>query len=85
MHVAILWTINDFPTYGNLSWWVTKGKLACPICNKDTFSLPLQSRLCYMDYHHILNVTHPCCKNKRAFNGKVENRIAPNILIVMEY
>jgi hypothetical protein len=36
MHAALLWTINDFPAYANLSGWSTKGKLACPVCNKDT-------------------------------------------------
>ncbi|XP_026384960.1 uncharacterized protein LOC113280563 [Papaver somniferum] len=30
MHAAVLWTINDFPAYGNLSGWSTKGYLACP-------------------------------------------------------
>ncbi|XP_031105391.1 uncharacterized protein LOC116010220 [Ipomoea triloba] len=25
LHASILWTINDFPTYGNLSRWSTKG------------------------------------------------------------
>ncbi|XP_042958210.1 uncharacterized protein LOC122293820 [Carya illinoinensis] len=29
LHAALLWTINDFPAYGNLSGWSTKGKLAC--------------------------------------------------------
>ncbi|WMV25412.1 hypothetical protein MTR67_018797 [Solanum verrucosum] len=38
MHVAVLWTINDFPAYGNLSGWSTKGYMACPTCNKDTSS-----------------------------------------------
>ncbi|KAH0712739.1 hypothetical protein KY285_004319 [Solanum tuberosum] len=38
LHVALLWTINDFPAYGNLSGWSTKGKLACPCCNRETFS-----------------------------------------------
>ncbi|KAK9993716.1 hypothetical protein SO802_023419 [Lithocarpus litseifolius] len=33
MHVALLWTINDFPTYGDISGWSTKGALACPPCN----------------------------------------------------
>ena len=28
MHAALLWTISDFPAYGDLSGWVTKGKLA---------------------------------------------------------
>ena len=34
MRASILWTINDFPAYANLSGWSTKGKFACPICNK---------------------------------------------------
>ena len=37
LHASLLWTINDFPAYGNLSGWSTKGKMACPCCNKDTF------------------------------------------------
>ncbi|XP_019225059.1 PREDICTED: uncharacterized protein LOC109206668 [Nicotiana attenuata] len=39
LHASLLWTINDFPAYGNLSGWSTKGKLACPCCNKDTSSI----------------------------------------------
>ncbi|XP_057990571.1 uncharacterized protein LOC131172953 [Hevea brasiliensis] len=31
LHAALLWTINDFPAYGMLSGWSTKGKLACPL------------------------------------------------------
>ena len=39
LHAALLWTINDFLAYGNLSGWMTKGHLACPECNKDIRSL----------------------------------------------
>ena len=38
MHVALLWTINDFPAYGDISGWSTKGALACPPCNYDSQS-----------------------------------------------
>ncbi|RVW14758.1 hypothetical protein CK203_091040 [Vitis vinifera] len=38
LRVALLWTINDFPAYGNLSGCVVKGYFACPICGEDTFS-----------------------------------------------
>ncbi|XP_048437106.1 uncharacterized protein LOC125475779 [Pyrus x bretschneideri] len=31
VHAAVIWTINDFPAYGNLSGWSTHSKLACPI------------------------------------------------------
>ena len=37
MHAALMWMINDFPTYGILFGWSTKGKLACPCYNKNTF------------------------------------------------
>jgi len=41
LHVSILWTINDFLAYENLSGWSTKGKFDCPCYNKDTWSLSL--------------------------------------------
>ncbi|XP_026452382.1 uncharacterized protein LOC113352830 [Papaver somniferum] len=31
LHVALLWTINDFPAYGNLYGWSTHGYLACAL------------------------------------------------------
>ena len=43
MRATILWIINDFPAYANLLGWITKGKFACPICNKDYFSYRLQN------------------------------------------
>jgi hypothetical protein len=36
LRALLLWTINDFPAYAMLSGWSTKGKFACPYCNKDT-------------------------------------------------
>ena len=36
LHAPLLWTINDFLAYANLSGWSTKGKFACPCCNKNT-------------------------------------------------
>lgn len=39
LRASVMWTINDFPAYGNLSGWSTKGKLACPCCHKDTHIL----------------------------------------------
>ncbi len=38
MHAALMWTINDFPIYGDLSGWNTNGALACPCCNYNTHS-----------------------------------------------
>ena len=38
MHAALLWTINDFLAYGDISSWSTKGAFACPLCNHDSQS-----------------------------------------------
>ncbi|XP_021722865.1 uncharacterized protein LOC110690354 [Chenopodium quinoa] len=48
LHAALIYTINDFPSYGNLSGWPTKGKRACPYCNVDTCSIYLKGskKLC---------------------------------------
>jgi hypothetical protein len=61
MQVALLWTINDFPTYGMLSGWSTSGRLACPYCIKQTKSFQLQngSKQSWFDYHrHFLPLDH---------------------------
>ncbi|XP_019236804.1 PREDICTED: uncharacterized protein LOC109217034 [Nicotiana attenuata] len=81
MRAAIMWTINDFPEYGNLSGLSTKGKFACPCCHKDTQSISLRSKLCYMGHRCFLPLDHPWRKNKRLFDGKVEKGVAPNPLI----
>ena len=36
LKVVLLWTINDFPAYGNLSGCSVKGYLACPIFAENT-------------------------------------------------
>ena len=34
LKAILLWTINDFPAYGNLFDCTTKGYYACPKCGK---------------------------------------------------
>ena len=38
LKAILLWTINDFPTYGNLSRCTIKGYYACLICSEETYS-----------------------------------------------
>nr|GEY73606.1 hypothetical protein [Tanacetum cinerariifolium] len=38
LHAMIFCTIKDYPAYGNLSGYNTKGKQACPICEDETSS-----------------------------------------------
>ena len=38
LHATLLWMINDFSTYVDLSGWSTKRYQACPICMGDRSS-----------------------------------------------
>ncbi|XP_060202370.1 uncharacterized protein LOC132630789 [Lycium barbarum] len=80
MRVALLWTINDFPAYGNLSGWSTKGKLACPCCHKDKQTVSLRNKLGYMGHRRFLPINHPWRRNRVLFDGKVEMGAAPSPL-----
>lgn len=82
LHASLLWTINDFPAYANLSGWSTKGKLACPCCNKDTYSLRLANgnKQCYMGHRRYLPTNHKWRNDKRSFDGTKELREAPKLL-----
>ncbi|XP_028804063.1 uncharacterized protein LOC114759139 [Neltuma alba] len=77
MYAAVLWTINDFPAYGNLSGWSTKGKFACPCCHKDTHCISLRSKLSYMGHRRFLPQNHPWRKDAKSFDGKEELRAPP--------
>ncbi|KAF7126552.1 hypothetical protein RHSIM_Rhsim11G0027900 [Rhododendron simsii] len=39
MRACVFWTIHDFPAYGMMFGWSTKGYLACSICNCDFSSV----------------------------------------------
>ena len=82
LRAALLWTINDFPAYANLSGWSTKGKLACPVCNLDTSSrrLPNGRKTCYLGHRRFLPINHSWRKNAKAFDGTTEKRTAPKHL-----
>ncbi|XP_018853154.2 uncharacterized protein LOC109015127 [Juglans regia] len=82
LHATLLWTINDFPAYGNLSGWSTKGKFACPCCNVNTDShwLKYGRKHCYMGHRRFLPQNHIWRKKKLLFNGNEDHRIPPRLL-----
>jgi hypothetical protein len=70
MQVAYLWSIHDFPAYGNFSGWSTHGMLACPICLGDTKSFMLHNgrKPCWFDCHRrFLPEDHPFRFEANAF------------------
>ena len=61
MQAAYLWSIHDFPAYGNFSGWSTHGRLACPLCLCDTKAFRLHNgrKACWFDCHrHFLPINH---------------------------
>ncbi|CAN1289768.1 hypothetical protein LINPERPRIM_LOCUS20432 [Linum perenne] len=79
LHATVLWTINDFPAYGNLSGWSTKGYLACPTCNKESLGEQLTSKIGYLGHRRFLPINHRWRRDKK-FNGKHELRLRPPFL-----
>ena len=41
LRVMLFCTMNDFPTYKNLSGYSVKGHFSCPICEENTSNIQL--------------------------------------------
>ncbi|CAL8174556.1 unnamed protein product [Prunus armeniaca] len=82
LRAALMWTINDFLAYGNLSGCVVKGYKACPICGDDTPSHILKNghKICYIGHRKWLPINHPYRRQCAAFNGKPEYGTPPEPL-----
>jgi len=78
LRAMVFCTINDFPAYGNLSGYSTKGAKACPICEDDTQVLRLKNcqKNVFMGHRRFLPINHPYRKKKKEFNGKTELGVA---------
>ncbi|CAN6676733.1 unnamed protein product [Malus baccata var. baccata] len=79
LHATLLWTINDFPAYGNLSGWSTRGEKACPCCNTNTRSrwLTYGRKYCYTGHRRFLPTSHKFRRDKVSFDGTQEWGRAP--------
>lgn len=82
LRVVLLWTINDFPAFGNLSGCKVKGYGACPICSEGTCSRRLKrgKKNIYVGHRKFLPINHPYRRLKKAFDGKQELGLAPSPL-----
>ena len=78
MQTIVLWTMNDFPAYRDLSGWSTKGYKACPICNEHTNSQRLRNKICCIGHCRYLDGKHSCRKSKQ-YDGKLEYGSPPKI------
>ncbi|XP_073113085.1 uncharacterized protein [Elaeis guineensis] len=73
IHAALLWTVNDFPAYGDISGWCTKGYKACPTCNDDITSDRIREKICFTGHRRFLPDDHRWRRSLK-FNGKHERR-----------
>ncbi|KAG9458168.1 hypothetical protein H6P81_002676 [Aristolochia fimbriata] len=82
MRAAVMWTINDFPAYGMLSGWSTKGYTACPTCHifHGSIYLPCSRKCVYLRHRRFLPDNHPWRVDKKSYNGEVENDQATHAL-----
>ncbi|XP_073058473.1 uncharacterized protein [Primulina eburnea] len=86
LKAILMWTINDFPAYGNLAGCATKGKFGCPICGEDVCSMWLKysRKFSYLGHRRFLAPDHPFREKKKWFNGKKERKGKPRTLTGLE-
>ncbi|XP_076946747.1 uncharacterized protein LOC143618403 [Bidens hawaiensis] len=74
LRAMIFCTISDFPAYGNLSGYSTKGYKACPICENETSLKRLKNwkKIVYMGHRRFLPIHHRYRRKTKEFDGKTE-------------
>ncbi|XP_042386465.1 uncharacterized protein LOC121978154 [Zingiber officinale] len=81
LKAVLLWTINDFPAYGNLSGCTTHGYYACPVCGEDTYARHLENgkKMSFAGHRRFLSRFHPYRRQMKEFNGieELEEAVRP--------
>ena len=82
LRAVLLWTINDFPAYGNLAGCTVKGYQACPICGEKTCAKRLKhnKKMSFTGHRRFLRRDHPYRRQKKAFDGTQDFTMAPKPL-----
>ncbi|XP_075480648.1 uncharacterized protein LOC142521314 [Primulina tabacum] len=75
LKAILLWTINDFPAYGNLSGCNTHGYYACPVCKEDTCAKHLENgkKMSFVGHRRFLPRFHPYRRQMKEFDGMEEH------------
>jgi hypothetical protein len=81
MKATLIWTINDFPSYGMIFGWGRHAKLACLYCmeNNKVFTLTNGIKTSFFYCHRqFLPMDHRYIKNRKDFYvGRVEHDVTP--------
>ena len=75
LYAVLLWMINDFSAYGNLSRSSIKGYQACPICMKDKSSFRIRGKIAYMGFWLYLPDNHVWRRSK-LHDGSLKRNLA---------
>ena len=86
LHAMLFCTINDFPTYGNLSGYSVKGYKTYPTCEEKTSyeQLKHERKTVYLEHYRFLTKYHLYRRLEKAFNGYQEHDIFPTPLSGLE-
>jgi hypothetical protein len=81
MRAQLMWTINDLPTYADLSGWPNMGVKVCHCCMHSTRSKYLKNgkKFCYMGHRRYLPTKHLWRLNRRTFDSTEELECVPNV------
>lgn len=73
LQAVLIWRINDFPAYRNLSGCTIKGYNGCPIYGIDMCACQLlySQKMSYMRHRQFLPLAHPFQKLKKGFQWEV--------------
>ena len=82
MRVVLLWTINDFSTYGNLAGCTVKGYNASSYCGVDTTKCRLKhnGKNTYIGHRRWFPHDHKFHDQYKAFDITIEREFAPKPL-----
>ncbi|XP_062075063.1 uncharacterized protein LOC133779079 [Humulus lupulus] len=78
----VMWTIQDFTTYGNLAGCKNKGYFSCPLCGYGTHSewLKHSGKFSYRGHQKFLQEDHPFQSKRSWFDGEEEHGNLPRIM-----
>ncbi|XP_062100153.1 uncharacterized protein LOC133806034 [Humulus lupulus] len=82
LRAILMWTIQDFPAYGNLAGCKNKGCFSCPLCGYGTHSewLKHSGKFSYRGHRKFLKEDHPFRSKRSWFDGEVEHGNPPRIM-----
>ena len=67
---------KGFSCVCHISYWSIEGYMCCLICNVDTSSQSLKSKICCIGHRHYMPTNHPWRKS-RLHDGKLEVNPTP--------